>query len=292
MTVPLNMEWASWAAENTALGVPAGDIKAKMVEAGMAAAEVQELLDRIKNLPGYAALERMTLKYRQTQAQLDAFIANAPVLERRIPTVNLNDKPFITVDGHQVTVQATFETPNIVLFSNFLTPLECDTLRTLSAPKLKPSMGIANETGVGELSPARTSYGTYFQRAENETVARIEHRISEILNFPVAHGEGLQVLKYEIGQQYLPHYDYFIDAGKQSRPGGPRVGTLLMYLNTPEAGGATTFPNLGLDIQPVMGNAVFFSYPDDTDVSTLHGGSPVIAGEKWVATKWIRTQVI
>ena len=292
MAVPLNIEWASWAAENTALGVPVEAIAAKMVEAGMDAAEVQELLDRIKKLPGYAALERMTLKYRQTQSQLEALIASTTSFESVMPSVKLNNKTSIMVEGHQVIVQATFETPNIVLFSNFLTPLECDTLRTLSTPKLQPSLGIANDTGVGELSTARTSYGTYFQREENDTIARIERRISKVLNFPVAHGEGLQVLKYEIGQRYLPHYDYFVDKTKVNRPGGPRVGTLLMYLNTPEAGGATTFPNLGLDIQPLAGNAVFFSYPDDTDVSTLHGGNPVITGEKWVATKWIRTQVV
>jgi prolyl 4-hydroxylase len=39
----------------------------------------------------------------------------------------------------------------------------------------------------------------------------------------------------------------------------------------------------------VRGNAVFFSYVRaHVSTKTLHGGAPVLAGEKWVATKWLR----
>jgi prolyl 4-hydroxylase len=62
-----------------------------------------------------------------------------------------------------------------------------------------------------------------------------------------------------------------------------------MYLNTPEGGGGTTFPEVGLEVAPVRGNAVFFSYTRaHPSTKTLHGGAPVLAGEKWVATKWLR----
>ena len=74
--------------------------------------------------------------------------------------------------------------------------------------------------------------------------------------------------------------------------GGQRVGTLVMYLNAPEGGGATTFPDVGLEVAPVRGNAVFFSYDRAHPATgTLHGGAPVTAGEKWVATKWLREGV-
>ena len=60
------------------------------------------------------------------------------------------------------------------------------------------------------------------------------------------------------------------------------------WAQTP-AGGATTFPDAGLDVAPVAGNAVFFSYERASpSTRTLHGGAPVTAGEKWVATKWMR----
>jgi prolyl 4-hydroxylase len=63
----------------------------------------------------------------------------------------------------------------------------------------------------------------------------------------------------------------------------------VMYLNTPDGGGATTFPDVGLEVAPVRGNAVFFSYAmADPSSLSLHGGAPVLEGEKWVATKWLR----
>src|SRR3546814_8707700 len=67
--------------------------------------------------------------------------------------------------------------------------------------------------------------------------------------------------------------------------------SLVMYLNTPERGGATTFPDVNFEVAAVKGNAVFFSYDrPHTMTRTLHGGAPVLAGEKWIATKWLRSE--
>ncbi len=78
------------------------------------------------------------------------------------------------------------------------------------------------------------------------------------------HGEGLQILRYRPGAEYKPHNDYFDPAHSGTarilERGGQRVATLVMYLNTPDGGGATTFPDVGLEVAPVRGNAVFFSY--------------------------------
>ncbi|MFY7983000.1 MAG: 2OG-Fe(II) oxygenase, partial [Burkholderiaceae bacterium] len=74
--------------------------------------------------------------------------------------------------------------------------------------------------------------------------------------------------------------------------GGQRVATLVMYLNTPTRGGGTTFPDVGLEVAPIKGNAVFFSYDRPHPLTkTLHAGAPVEDGEKWVATKWLREGV-
>ena len=71
---------------------------------------------------------------------------------------------------------------------------------------------------------------------------------------------------------------------------GQRVATLILYLNEPEEGGETIFPELNLKIRPVKGHAVYFSYfhRGQVDPKTLHGGAPVIKGEKWIATRWVR----
>jgi prolyl 4-hydroxylase len=130
----------------------------------------------------------------------------------------------------------------------------------------------------------------------NTPGAAIEARVAALLNWPLDHGEGIQVLRYRPGAEYRPHHDYFDPAHPGTahvlKRGGQRVGTLVMYLNTPQGGGATTFPDVGLEVAPIRGNAVFFSYDrPHASTRTLHGGAPVTAGEKWVATKWMREGV-
>ena len=83
------------------------------------------------------------------------------------------------------------------------------------------------------------------------------------------------------------------DAGTaaQTSAAGQRVGTLIIYLQSPDAGGATRFPRIVLDVAPIRGNAVFFAYPHASpDSLTLHAGASVLRGEKWIATKWLRAR--
>lgn len=196
-------------------------------------------------------------------------------------------------DGHEVVVALQMHEPRVVVFAGFLSDGECDALRDLAAPRLARSETVDNVTGGSEVNEARTSAGMFFARGETALIDRIEQRISALVNWPVENGEGVQVLHYGPGAEYKPHYDYF-DPSQPGAPsilrrGGQRVGTLVMYLNTPEAGGATVFPDVRLEVAPVKGHAVFFSYDRAHPVSrSLHGGAPVIAGEKWVATKWMR----
>jgi prolyl 4-hydroxylase len=166
----------------------------------------------------------------------------------------------------------------------------------LSSPRLSRSETVDNATGGSEVNASRTSDGMFFERGETPLIQRIEARIGELLRWPVENGEGLQILRYRPGAEYRPHQDYFdpVHPGtaRVLQRGGQRVGTLVMYLNTPRGGGATTFPEVGLDVAPVRGNAVFFSYDRPAaSTRTLHGGAPVIDGEKWVATKWLREGV-
>ncbi|QHO40354.1 putative prolyl 4-hydroxylase [Arachis hypogaea] len=137
----------------------------------------------------------------------------------------------------------------------------------------------------------------------------IEKKIADFTFIPVEHGEGLQVLHYEVGQKYEPHYDYFQDEFN-TKNGGQRIATVLMYLTDVEEGGETVFPaakgnfsslpwwnelsdcgKKGLSIKPKRGDALLFwsMRPDATlDPSSLHGGCPVIKGNKWSSTKWMR----
>jgi len=212
-----------------------------------------------------------------------------------VPEPDLSNSPseLHLPDGRVVRVVLSMREPRVVVMADFLSDEECDALRELAAPRLARSETVDNTTGGSEVNEARTSAGMFFGRGESALIARIEQRIAALLHWPVENGEGLQVLHYRPGAEYKPHYDYFDPAQPGSatilKRGGQRVGTVVMYLNTVEAGGGTTFPDVHLEVAPIKGHAVFFSYDRaDPGSRSLHGGAPVRAGEKWVATKWLR----
>lgn len=193
----------------------------------------------------------------------------------------------------EVRVLASLWNPRIVVFGGLLSGAECDELMALAEARLTRSETVDTRTGGSEVNDARTSEGMFFSREENPLCARIEQRIARLLAWPLENGEGLQVLRYRTNAEYKPHYDYF-DPQQPGTPavlarGGQRVASLVMYLNTPPRGGATVFPDAHFNVAPIKGNAVFFSYDRPHPMTrTLHGGAPVLAGEKWVATKWLR----
>jgi len=196
----------------------------------------------------------------------------------------------------QVKVLIEMKSPRVIVFGDLLSAEECEALIAAAQPRMARSETVNRQTGEYQVDAARTSRGMFFQRGESELHLRIEERIAKLLHWPAENGEGLQVLNYEPGAEYEPHYDYFdpADPGTPAltRRGGQRVASLIMYLNTPELGGATTFPDIGLSVLPQRGNAVFFSYPQPhPSTKTLHAGAPVAGGEKWIATKWLRQRV-
>ncbi|KAK4261717.1 hypothetical protein QN277_004675 [Acacia crassicarpa] len=199
--------------------------------------------------------------------------------------------------------------PRAFVYHNFLTKEECEYLIEIAQPHMHKSTVVDSETGKSKDSRVRTSSGTFLARGRDKIVRNIEKRIADFTFIPVEHGEGLQVLHYEVGQKYEPHYDYFQDEFN-TKNGGQRIATVLMYLTDVEEGGETVFPSAkgnfssvpwwnelsdcgkkGLSIKPKQGDALLFwsMRPDASlDPSSLHGGCPVIKGNKWSSTKWLR----
>lgn len=213
-----------------------------------------------------------------------------------VPEPDLAEAPlYLDAGDRQVCVLQAMGSPRVVVFGGLLSDEECTALIELAKPRLARSLTVASKTGGEEVNADRTSNGMFFQRGESELIRRIEARIARLLNWPEENGEGLQVLHYQPGTEYKPHYDYF-DPAEPGTPtilkrGGQRVGTLIMYLGEPEKGGATVFPDVHLEVAPKRGNAVFFSYERaHPSTRSLHGGAPVTEGEKWIATKWLREQ--
>ncbi len=213
-------------------------------------------------------------------------IMDAVDLTVKEPTIFNHIGNKIKTDDREINIIARMEEPLIVILGNVLSDEECDELMKLSKDKLQRSK-IGNTREVDEL---RTSSSTFIEEAENDVVARVEKRISQIMGIPNEHGEGLQILNYKIGQEYKAHFDFF-----SSKVSNPRISTLVMYLNDVEQGGETYFPKLNFAVSPQKGMAVYFEYfYDNQDLNdlTLHGGAPVVIGDKWAATQWMRRKSI
>ncbi len=235
------------------------------------------------------AMESTLRGHLDRQAEAQGLPPSVPV-----PEPDISDSPlYLDAGDRRVAVLGSMALPRLVIFGGLLSDEECDALIEAAKPRLSRSLTVATKTGGEEMHEDRTSQGMFFQRGENDLVSRIEARIAKLINWPVQNGEGIQVLQYVPGTEYRPHYDYFDPAEPGTatilKRGGQRVGTVVMYLNEPEKGGGTTFPGVHLEVAPKRGNAVFFSYDrPHPSTKSLHGGAPVIAGEKWIATKWLR----
>ncbi|AES74074.2 prolyl 4-hydroxylase alpha-like protein [Medicago truncatula] len=191
--------------------------------------------------------------------------------------------------------------PRASMYHNFLSKEECEHLINLAKPFMQRSLVVDGVTGQGILNSVRTSSGTFLERGKDKIVQNVERRIADITSIPIENGEGLQIIHYEVGQKFEPHYDYNFN-WRITNNGGPRVATVLMYLSDVEEGGETVFPNAkpnfnsvskyhpgkGLVVKPKMGDALLFwsVKPDGSlDTASLHGGSPVIRGSKWASNK-------
>ncbi|XP_072988406.1 probable prolyl 4-hydroxylase 3 isoform X2 [Typha latifolia] len=217
------------------------------------------------------------------------------------------------VDGdHIVGAQGLCLSQFLGLYNcSLLSKEECEYLIELAKPHMEKSTVVDAATGKSKDSRVRTSSGMFLRRGQDKIVRTIEKRIADFTFIPVEHGEGLQILHYEVGQKYEPHYDYFLDE-YNTKNGGQRIATVLMYLSDVEEGGETVFPSAkgnssslsyynelsecakkGLSVKAKRGDALLFwsMRPDATlDPSSLHGGCPVIKGNKWSSTKWMHIQ--
>jgi len=275
---PVTPELRAWIIEQAAAGHPPDMVLQSMIASGW------------NEDSAIAALEATLTSYlgekQAERAKIPAPVAVPEPLPQGARTT-------VLAGDREVGVVMSMFNPRVIVFSGLLSDDECDEIIALARVRLARSETVQTQTGSSEVNEARTSQGMFFTRGEHPVCARLEARIAALMNWPIENGEGLQVLRYGPGAEYKPHYDYF-DPDQAGTPtilkrGGQRVASLVCYLNTPTLGGATVFPDVQLDVAPVKGNAVFFSYDRPHPVTrTLHGGAPVIEGEKWVATKWLR----
>lgn len=188
--------------------------------------------------------------------------------------------------------------PHVERFADVLSPAERAWLRLRAQPRLAPSRVLDPRTGAPRSDPVRTGETMYFEPASGVFIWRLAQRLAALAGRDPRCAEPLAVLRYGPGQEYKPHHD---GLGPQAlardplRAAGDRVATVLAWLDVPASGGATLFPRLGLRIVPTAGDALVFSNltpAGEPSPLALHAGEPVAAGEKWIASLWIRARPV
>jgi prolyl 4-hydroxylase len=270
-------ELRGWIVQQARAGLPPEALLAPLLRAGWAEADAVDAVERVM---------REFLEAHAREHDLPAPL--------RVPAPpGIDDAGEIVADGRAVQVVAQLLLPRVIVFGDLLAAEECAQLIELARGQLQRSRVVGGAPGGDEVFEGRTSEGMSFARGANPLCERIERRVAALLDWPRENGEGLQVLRYSPGARYEPHYDWFDPAAPGSAAalarGGQRVASLVMYLNTPKRGGATVFTDARLEVTARRGNAVFFSYERPHAMTrTLHAGAPVVAGEKWIATIWLR----
>lgn len=186
--------------------------------------------------------------------------------------------------------------PRVFVIPDLMSEAECDHIRRLG-PDVVHESRVGQGSG-GFKSSSRTSSTGWLGRNKSPILDAVHSRFADVLGLADADvsmsgvAEQLQVVRYRTSEQYNPHHD-FADSG--GRGYGQRFLTLLLYVEVPEKGGHTSFPKAfggkGLKIKPPSrGGAVLFysMLPDGNgDDLSLHGGDPVMEGEKWVCNLWV-----
>jgi prolyl 4-hydroxylase len=269
---PIRPELRQWVLETTRAGHDVAEVLRLMHQTGYSPQESRRIVAAVLGMP-VGALDARVRPQRKHGAR-----------------VHLPDGPRAVADGHALRVMLGVESPPLRVFDGLLADDECAALIELAKPRLARARTV-DAHGGQQIDAHRTSDGMFFALGEQPLIQRIESRIAALLGVPVDHGEGLQVLHYLPGQQYEPHQDWFDPQqpgyAAITATGGQRIASLVMYLNTPEAGGGTAFPEIGLTVAAQRGAAVCFTY-ETGDAASLHAGLPVQRGEKWIATKWLR----
>lgn len=188
--------------------------------------------------------------------------------------------------------QRLCDAPLIHTFDDLLTRGECEHIITLARPSIRRAQvsGVAG----GSLSKGRSNTLTWIRQDIDPQVHAVATRIADLVGLPLAHAESLQVVHYDTGEEYRPHFDaYDLSTEKGQRytaRGGQRLVTALAYLGNVAEGGATGFPHLGIDVQPRRGRLLVFHncHPGTTtrDLRSYHQGKAPVRGDKWAFNLW------
>ncbi|XP_044306109.1 prolyl 4-hydroxylase subunit alpha-3, partial [Varanus komodoensis] len=241
------------------------------------------------------ALKRPSVTHLQTRDTYEALCQTLGCQPTRYQLLHLscsyetNRDPFLILQPLKREIM--HRQPYIALYHDFISDAEAEQLKGLAAPWLQRSVVASGEKQ--QKADYRISKSAWLKDTLDPVIVALDRRIVALtgLNTQPPYAEYLQVVNYGLGGHYEPHFDH---ATSRKSPlyklkSGNRIATLMIYLSSVEAGGATAFIYANVSI-PAVKNAALFWWNlhknGDGDEDTLHAGCPVLAGDKWVANKW------
>lgn len=186
------------------------------------------------------------------------------------------------------------ESPKIVLIENFVTKEEAEHLIKIADEIKRPSTIDTKNDPYTLVNNVRSSESAHLGKARDKIVLSIENKACEYVGLNTRYLEPMQVVVYEKGQKFNPHYDFFSQDSQDIQERGNRNKTILVYLNDIQEnfGGATVFPNIGIKIQPKAYSAIYFENMNENgvDYNTLHAGEELITDKikKYAINIWFR----
>ena len=174
---------------------------------------------------------------------------------------------------------------------DFMSPQECERVIALAGHHLMPSIlsYVPDDKGF------RTSKTAELCHLRSPVALALDEKICKTLGIRTSYSEGIQAQRYDVGEQFKPHWDYYPpDSNVYNRYAGVRgnrTWTFMVYLNEGMEGGETRFTEIGRSFRPKIGMALLWNNlkPDGSpNPATMHCGEPVTAGFKVIITKWFR----
>lgn len=265
MSVPLSDSWRKWLTYNINHGGDKHKLLDLAIQQGLDKDEVMDIVTRrvTKPLKGIGEQEGMSF----LEWSNPPFIHDTPKIAWKVDT----------------DLAQMYEIPN------FMKEDECKIIiNEINSQLVESSL-------TTEHSNYRTSRTCYLNLHNKVLSKNIDEKICELFGMTYHFSEGLQGVRYDPGQYFKGHTDYF-DPGtpqfdENVEPGGQRTWTFMIYLNEPIRGGHTFFERIGRSFAPVTGTALLWNnlYPDGTvNPFTYHEALPVEEGNKWIITKWLR----
>jgi prolyl 4-hydroxylase len=271
--IVLDDRWKSWIRHNVDRGCSKDGIFRILLDEGFA-------YDAIRDEMDYAPSIEIALVENPLRPRVERASPAAGPVARVEP-------PHVHVSG---AVRLDSPLAELYTLDNVLTEAECEYVIAAIGGHLWPST-ITNPDEPDKYF--RTSRTCDVKSLDDPFTREVDERLCRIMSIDPLWSENLQAHRYDVGQQFKPHIDYFEgrDMVRYGADQGQRTWTLMVYLNVPRRGGETRFPVLGLVFAPRTGTALIWNNltaDGRPNPNTLHEGAPVLEGYKAILTKWFR----